>query len=113
ITVSDSAKAIAFFSTKAAFLDTATNDWNENSPIGKAFDDAKEHFEKIYKNYDTTKRKNLAYEMAMATVLSSFNTGVTLHKKDPTTGNFKPLVVKTVIPNPNKPKKKEYVQDCL
>ncbi len=51
--------------------------------------------------------------MAMAAVLTQFNTGVTLNKKDPATGKFKPLVVKTVIPNPNKPKKKQYVQDCL
>ena len=50
--------------------------------------------------------------MAMSAVLNSFNTGVTLHKKD-NNGNFKPIVVKTVIPNPNKPKKKQYVQDCL
>ncbi|MCB0740830.1 MAG: hypothetical protein KDB92_07225 [Chitinophagaceae bacterium] len=112
ITVPDSAKAIAFFSTKAAFLNTDTNEWNYNSPIGKAFEDAYDHFEKNYKNLDTTTRRNLAYEMAMATVLNSFNTGITLHKKD-SNGNFKPIVVKTVIPNPNKPKKKQYVQDCL
>ncbi|HQV07348.1 MAG TPA: hypothetical protein PKW62_11330, partial [Chitinophagaceae bacterium] len=107
ITVSDSAKAIAFFSTKAAFLDTVTNEWKESSLIGKEFDKAKKYFE----NGDTSKT-NYAYEMAMAAVLNSFNSGITLHKKD-SNGNFKPILVKTVIPNPNKPKKKIYVQDCL
>ena len=48
----------------------------------------------------------------MATVLKEYNVGVTLNKKD-ANGNFKPIVVNTIIANPNKPKKKQYVQDCL
>ena len=51
--------------------------------------------------------------MAMAAVLSEYNTGIALHKKDPGTGNFKPLVVKTTTPNPNKPNNREYKQECL
>jgi len=50
--------------------------------------------------------------MAMAAVLNQFNTGITLNKKD-ASGNFKPIVVNTIVPNPNKPKKKVYPQDCL
>ncbi|MEZ5034641.1 MAG: hypothetical protein R2796_06605 [Chitinophagaceae bacterium] len=110
ISITDYDKAATFFNTKSSFLDTATNGWKESSLIGKEFDEAKKYFRKEYKN--NTNKENLAYEMAMAAVLNSFNTGITLHKKD-SNGNFKPIVVKTVIPNPNKPKKKQYVQDCL
>ena len=94
-----------FTNTKSIFLDGAK--WNETSNIGKAFKEA----EKYFKNGDSTKT-NYAYEMAMATVLKQFNAGVTLNKKD-TNGNFKPIVVNTIIANHNKPKKKQYVQDCL
>ena len=111
ITITDPAKATAFLNTKSTYLDGTK--WKEDSDIGKAFEKAYEAFEKKYKNYDTTTQRNLAYEMAMAAVLSEYYTGITLHKKDPATGKFKPLVVKTATPNPNKPKKKEYTQECL
>ena len=114
ITVTDYTKAAAFFTTKGQYFDTDSKGWKEKSEIGKAFDDAKDYFEnKVFK--DNPNKVNLAYEMAMAVVLnqSPFNAGITLNKKDPATGKFKPIVVNTTIPNPNKPKKKIYSQDCL
>ncbi|MBP8765109.1 MAG: hypothetical protein KBH30_06280 [Ferruginibacter sp.] len=105
ITVTNDSLANLFTNTKSIFLDGAK--LNETSNIGKAFKEA----EKYFKNGDSTKT-NYAYEMAMATVLKQFNAGVTLNKKD-TNGNFKPIVVNTIIANHNKPKKKQYVQDCL
>lgn len=84
--------------------------WNAASAIGIAFKDAQNYFLDIYK--DSANKRNLAYEMAMAAVLNQFNIGITLSKRD-SSGNFKPIVVKKVIPNPNKPKKFTYVQDCL
>jgi len=84
---------------------------NETSNIGKAIKDAKNYFEtKIFKS--NPNKDNLAYEMAMAAVLNEYNAGLTLDKKD-ANGNFKPIVVNTTIPNPNKPKKKVYTQNCL
>lgn len=110
ITVTNTAAANAFFNTRSQFLNGIN--WNENSTIGKAFKDAYDYFkDKVYKN--NPDKINLAYEKALAVVLNSFNSGITLHKKNPLSGNFKPIVVKTITPNPNKPHKKMYVQDCL
>lgn len=53
----------------------------------------------------------IAYGMATTAVLSQFNAGVTLNKKD-ANGKFKPIVVKAT-PDPKKPKKTIYTQDCL
>ena len=109
ITVSDTIQASAFLNTQSQYL--TGSKWNETSTIGKAFKDAEDYFKtKVFKS--NPNKNNLAYEMAMAAVLKQFNTGVTLHKKD-ASGNFKPLVVNTTIPDPNKPKKKVYTQDCL
>jgi hypothetical protein len=47
----------------------------------------------------------------MAAVLTQFNTGVTLNKRD-AAGNFKPIVV-TTSTDPNNPKKTIYTQICL
>jgi hypothetical protein len=49
--------------------------------------------------------------MAMAAVLNQYNAGITLNKKD-ASGNFKPIVVKTA-PDPRKPKRTIYTQDCI
>ena len=109
LTITDYDKARSFFYTQDQFLDE--DKWNENSEIGKAFRKVRTYYENKYDgNYN---RDNLAYEMAMAAVLSEYNTGIALHKKDPGTGNFKPLVVKTTTPNPNKPNNREYKQECL
>lgn len=108
ISVTDPALASAFLNTKNVFLDV--DKWESTSAIGIAFEAAQNHFLEVYKN--NAKRRDLAYEMAMAAVLNQFNTGVTLSKKD-ASGHFKPIVVKKVIPNPNKPKKVTYVQDCI
>jgi len=109
ITVTDKNKAAAFLNTRDDFL-TGTS-WNENSLIGKAYEKAYEYFsEKIYKG--NTNKKNLAYEMSMAAVIKQFDMGISLCKKDES-GNFKPLVVSTSIPDPNKPKKIVYQQDCI
>lgn len=109
ITINDPTKANTFLATMAQNLDGAK--WKEDSDIGKAFKDASDFYStKIFKG--NPNKLNLAYEMAMAAVLNQYNVGVTLNKKD-ASGNFKPLVVKTTIPNPNKPNKREYSQDCL
>ena len=84
--------------------------WNKYSEIGKAFDLAQEYYKELYKN--NANKNNLAYEMAMAVVLNEFNTGVVLHKKD-LNGHFQPLIINTTTPNPAKPNKKVYIQDCL
>lgn len=107
LTVTDYDKARDFYNTKDQYLDGEK--WKEGSEAGKVFKDAFKYFQEKYKG-DTNQDK-LAYEMAMATVLNEFNSGVTLHKKD-SNGNFKPLVIKTTTPNPNKPRKKVYTQDC-
>ncbi|MBS1631011.1 MAG: hypothetical protein JST10_00405 [Bacteroidetes bacterium] len=70
---------------------------------------AKKYFEIKFKN--NLNKTNLSYEMAMAAVLSQYNAGVTLNKKD-ANGNFNPIVVKSA-PDPKKPKKTIYIQDCL
>ena len=108
ITITDPGRAAAFLNTKNSFLND--EDWNDNSVIGKAFKAAQDYYDKIYKG--NPNKINLAYEMAMAAVIKQFNIGITLSKRD-ATGNFKPLVVTTIIPDPNKPKKKVYQQDCI
>ncbi len=107
-TVTNFAQASAFLNTQNGYLSGA--DWGSTSVIGKAFYEALRYFMNLYKN--NSNRSELAYEMSMAAVLKEFNSGVTLHKKD-TNGNFKPLIITTTTPNPNKPKKKVYTQDCL
>ena len=104
LTVTDPSLAAAFLATKNQFLNGTK--WNEESDIGKAFKKAYDYFE----NGDTTKT-NFAYEMAMAAVLNQYNAGITLNKKD-ASGNFKPIVVKTA-PDPRKPKRTIYTQDCI
>jgi hypothetical protein len=106
ITVTDNAMAAAFLSTQSQYLNDSTNDWEENSGIGKAFAEVYDHF----LDNDSTKR-NYAYEMAMAAVLKQYKTGISLNKKD-ASGNFKPIVVNTIT-HPEKPKKKFYTRDCL
>lgn len=109
ITVTNDSLASTFLNTKDPYLDG--DKWKEGSPIGKAFKDAKTHFLKKFKN--EINKENLAYEMAMAAVLTQFRSGVTLHKKN-SNGNFKPLMVNTVILDPSKPKEKKYeIQNCL
>lgn len=110
LTITDLSKATLFYSTMSQNLSGIK--WNDNSTIGKAFNDAQEYYRGVYKSYDTTTRRNLAYEMAMSAVLKQFNSGITLHKRD-STGHFQPLIVNTTTPNPNKPKKKVYTQDCI
>lgn len=108
ITITDFARAGQFLNTRAQNLNGVN--WDESSEIGKAFKRAYKDFFQLYKK--NPRQENLAYEMATAAVLSEFNTGVTLYKKD-AMGNFKPLVVKTTTPNPRKPETKTYTQDCL
>ncbi len=109
ITVTDSAKAIAFLALQNQYLEGTH--WNKTSEIGKVFDDAYDYF----KNDDPDK-KDFAYEMAMATVLTQFNAGVILSKRD-TNGDFKPLVVNTsqvlVKQGRKSVTKTIYTPDCL
>jgi hypothetical protein len=108
LTITDYNKAAAFDATKSQYLEGAK--WKETSEIGKAFEMATRYFEQ--KLINDPNKDNLAYEMAMAAVLKEYNTGITLNKRD-AAGNFQPIIVNTTIPNPAKPKKKVYTQDCL
>lgn len=106
ITISDYNKASAFLGTKSNFLSGV--DWNETSMIGKAFEKAKQHFLDLYKT--NSNKLNLAYEMAMASVLTEFNTGITLSKKN-AQGKFRPLLVRRV-PQPLNPQQSYYLHYC-
>jgi hypothetical protein len=108
ITITDPERAAAFLNTKNSFLND--ENWKDTSAIGKAFISARKYYEKIYKS--NPDKIHFAYEMAMAAVIKQFNIGISLSKKN-ASGNFKPLVVTTIIPDPNKPKKKVYQQDCI
>ena len=81
---------------------------NKTSTIGKAFKKAERHFLDLYRR--DPNQNNRAYEMAMASVLSEFNTGITLSKKNDQ-GNFRPLVVRRQA-HPLYPQKSYYLQDC-
>lgn len=108
LTVTDNAASAAFYATMSQNLDGTK--WKEDSQIGKAFEKAYDYYsENVYKG--NPNKTNLSYQMAMAAVLKQFNTGVTLNKKN-TSGNFKPIVVNTV-PDPRKPRRTIYTQDCL
>lgn len=107
ITITNPSQASAFLATKDQNLDGSK--WRDDSDIGKAFENARKYYEKIYKG--NPKEIHLAYEMAMSAVLNQFGAGITLNKKD-AAGNFKPIVVRTGK-DPNKPKKIIYTQDCL
>jgi len=110
ITIIDWNKASSFLSTENSNLSGPA--WNENSQIGKSFKKAIDYFDIKFKNYDSITQKNLSYELAMATVLSEYNTGVALMKKN-IDGKFLPLVV-TISTNPRKPKKIIYtILNCL
>jgi len=108
LTISDYNKAAAFMATKANFLDG--RNWNMDSELGRVFKDAYRYYSEIVYNGNPN-RINLAYEMSMAAVLSKYNAGVTLHKKD-ASGKFQPLVV-NVTPDPRRPRRTIYKQDCL
>jgi uncharacterized membrane protein YgcG len=109
VTISNPTLATGFLQTKTQYL--SGSKWNENSEIGKAFKDAEDYYKtKVFKN--NPNKNNLAFEMAMSAVLKQFNTGITLFKKN-TSGKFEPLIVTTSTPDPTKPKKKVYTQDCI
>jgi hypothetical protein len=106
LTVTNLSQASAFFSTMAQNLNGTA--WDKTSDIGKAFDKATEYFENQYKG--NPNKADLAYEMAMAALLTQYNVGITLNKKD-ASGNFKPLIVKTE-PDSKNPKRTKYTQQC-
>ena len=106
IVITDPTKAQQFLNTKSLFLNGA--DWNPTSTIGMAFEKAERYFLDLYRT--DPNQNNRAYEMAMASVLTEFNTGITLSKKN-AQGNFRPLVVRRV-PHPLDPQKSNYFQDC-
>jgi hypothetical protein len=106
LTVTNLAQAAAFYGTMSQNLND--EDWNPTSQIGEEFKSAEKYFLALYKN--ETNKANLAYEMAMAAVLTKFNTGVTLNKMD-ANGKFKPLIV-SITTDPHKPKRKIYTQLC-
>lgn len=100
-------QAAVFYNTMSQNLDGAN--WKKGTEISKEFKKATKYFED---KYDSNPNKvNLAYEMAMAAVLSKFNIGVALNKQN-VDGKFIPVVVNGIV-DPNKPKKIIYTQDCL
>lgn len=107
LTITNPTQAANFLATKNQFLNGTK--WNEDSEIGKAFKNASDYFEKKFK--DDPNQTHLAYEMAMATVLTQYGAGLTLNKKD-AAGNFMPIIVLTK-PDPKKPKRTIYTQECL
>ncbi len=105
LSITDAARASAFLITQDQNL--SGTEWNKYSDIGKEFKEAKNYF----LGGDTTQsKKYFAYEMAMAAVLNQFGTGLVLNKKD-AAGNFKPIIV-AKKPDPKKPKRNIYIQDC-
>jgi hypothetical protein len=107
LTINNYNQALAFWTTKSKYLNGAK--WNEDSTVGKSFKEATKYF---FDKYDgNPNQENLAYEMAMAAVLSKFNTGITLNKQD-VSGNFKPIIV-TQVTDPKKHKRTIYSQECL
>lgn len=88
--VTDTAAARTFYTTKGAYLNTTTNGWLDGTDIGSAFNAATQYYQKLDNNESNV--NNLAYEMAMSAMLSSYNTGVTLMKQDKSTGNFQPIM---------------------
>lgn len=107
--ITDKAKALTFNGTKSQYLDGIK--WKEYSDIGKEFKGAEEYYMDVYKSYDAVTRRNLSYMMAMSAVLKLFNSGITLFKKD-ISGKFNPIFVNITVPNPSKPKKKVYINEC-
>ena len=107
LTITNPSLALAFYGTLNQNLSGDT--WNPESDIGKAFEDARNYFRKLYTN--SPNKENLAYEKAMAVVLKEYNTGVTLNKKD-ATGHFIPIIIRKTT-DPRKPKRSIYTQDCL
>jgi hypothetical protein len=104
VSITDYNQAAAFYNTRSQYLDG--DHWKEDSEIGKAFSDVKKYFKQFYKGNPS--KDNLAYEMAMASVLNEYNSGLTLFRRN-AAGNFKPIIVKITVPNPSKPKKKIYI----
>jgi hypothetical protein len=114
ITITDTLAAKTFLGTRADNLDVTNASWKRGSDIEKEFASAYEYLKENYENsgmVDSIAR-NKSYEMAMSAVLKKFNTGVTLNKAD-LNGNFKPIIVNTVTPDPNRPRKKTYTQECI
>ncbi len=109
IAISDISKATSFFSTKSLFLNTQSNGWKENSEIGKEFLKSSTYFVKLFKG--DPDQLNKSYENAYSSVLSKFNSGIILFKKNQS-GNFKPLIIKS-MQDPHKPKKIIYTTECL
>jgi hypothetical protein len=110
VTVTDGNLAATFLNTIGQNLEGRA--WKPSSDIGKAFDAAFEHFKT--ENKTDPNKNNLAYEMAMATVINQFNTGVTLCKRDATSGKFVPLVVRTEIQTSSNGRRAKtvYIRDC-
>jgi hypothetical protein len=116
ITISDTAAAKAFLSTKGANLNPLRSKWKDGTEIRKEFDKV---FRDTYKTFipasatatDFTAAGNKAYEIAMAVVLKNFNTGITLSKAN-TYGTFKPIMIKITVPDATKPDEKTYAYEC-
>jgi len=102
ITISNYSKAISFMPKLEQSLQGST--FNDDDPLGKAFESAKIQFIKEGLNRD------LVYERALSVVFNDFDAGLTLNKRGPD-GNFSPVSYKS-IPDPKRPKKKIIIEDC-
>jgi len=112
IAITDPTKAALFYSKKSQYLNTATADWKNNSEILLSALSAFNDYYDKYTNYsDTVVRTDRAFEMSQAAVLTEYNSGITLCKRD-VSGHFKPIVIDTRT-DPADSTKKTYIQKCL
>ena len=89
MTITDPTKFQNFFSNNSATNTIgADNGWINTKPVGIAFYEAITQFINNGKTFDD------AFALANVAVLSKFNMGIAISKKDQITGNFKTLYVK-------------------
>ena len=104
MTIADPVKFQNFFSNNHSTTTVGVdNGWINTKPIGIAFYDSIRQF------IDKGKTIDEAYVLANVAILSKFNMGIAISKKDPITGNFKTLFVKE-SKDPLDPQKSIYEQ---
>ncbi len=77
------------------YMDNETHGWNEEKDIGRDANNVKRYFEK-----KQNKTIDESYEMALAYILTKYNSGIGFSKKD-SNGNFNPIFVKELPDSTN------------
>ncbi|MBC7934764.1 MAG: hypothetical protein H7Y86_05310 [Rhizobacter sp.] len=111
ISINDAANALAFNLNKNKYFNGSTGDWKDSSSIRTAAQTAFSFFYARDSTLTETIRTDRAYELSQAAVLTSFNTGIILLKRD-ISGRFKPLIIDTHV-NSEDTSKRVYIQKCL